>query len=193
MTSSSAAQAGSEGSLLPAEYSSRYHQQFVDRLWMRGLGATVGVYLVGVLIYFAWLQFALMGTSKVEQDAANLGPTYTNALQFKARLQILKDRQDLKYAALDCWKVVAELLPEGMQLEGFHFSDGKRLTINGTAPVGQEKQLLEFEKALRKAVVNNQPIFETFADPVDQMKWDPPRGNVEEWRCAFTLKRSETL
>ncbi len=193
LTATRAAQAGSEGNLLPAEFSTRYHQQFVDRLWMRGLGAMVALYLVGVLIYFAVLLFAMRGTGKVEDQVANLGPTYTNALQLKARMQILKDREDLKYAALDCWKTVAERLPDGLTLEQFHFSDGKRLTINGTAPVGQEKQLLEFEKILRKAVLDGQPIFEAFAEPADQMRWDPPRGSIVEWRCAFKLKRTEAL
>jgi hypothetical protein len=129
----------------------------------------------------------------VEQDAANLGPTYTNALQFKARLQILKDRQDLKYAALDCWKTIAELLPDGLQLEVYHFSDGKRLALDGTAPLGEEKQLLEFEKVLRKAVRDGQPMFEAFAEPAEQMRWDPPRGGVIPWHCVLKLKRTEEL
>ncbi|MBI3191695.1 MAG: hypothetical protein HYZ36_03440, partial [Pedosphaera parvula] len=37
--------------LLPEEYRIRYQQQFIDRLWMRGLGAFCALYLVGVLIY----------------------------------------------------------------------------------------------------------------------------------------------
>ena len=195
LTATRAAQAGAEGNLLPPEFSNRYQQQFVDRLWMRGLGAVLGLYLVGVLIYFAWLQFAQMGTSKVEQQVANLGPTYTNALQLKARLQILKDRQDLKYAALDCWKAVAERLPEGLTLDGFHLSDGKRLTLSGTAPSGQEQQLFDFENDIRKATANAQPLFAKYQEPQDQIKWDPPRGNppMVSWRFALKLNRTEAL
>ena len=38
--------------LLPAEFSARYHQQFVDRLWLRGLVTTGILYAIGVVIYF---------------------------------------------------------------------------------------------------------------------------------------------
>ena len=112
-------------------------------------------YLFGVLIYFAWLQFAQMGTNAVEQEVANLGPIYTNALQLKARYEVLKTQQDLKFAALDCWKAVAELLPDGVTLEGYNFNDGKRLTLNGSAPADQAKQLTDFDADIRKARLPN--------------------------------------
>jgi len=35
---------------VPEEFKVRYRQQFVDRLWMRGLGAIVAVYLIGVVV-----------------------------------------------------------------------------------------------------------------------------------------------
>ena len=38
LTATRAANAGPQANLLPAEYSTRYHQQLVDRLWMRGAG-----------------------------------------------------------------------------------------------------------------------------------------------------------
>ena len=44
LTAKRAAQAGSKLNLLPAEFSTRYQQQFVDRLWMRGLLARAGLY-----------------------------------------------------------------------------------------------------------------------------------------------------
>ena len=82
---------------------------------------------------------------------AERGPTYTNALQLKAKFQVLKDRQDLKFAALDCWKIVAELLPDGVTLDGYNFSDGRKLTLSGSAPADQTKQLLDFDADIRKA------------------------------------------
>ncbi len=51
MTAKRSAQAAQGASLLPAEFSTRYQQQFVDRLWMRGLAAIVALYLVGVAVY----------------------------------------------------------------------------------------------------------------------------------------------
>ena len=48
---------------MPAEYSTRYHQRFVDRLWMRRLGAVVLLYVIGVLVYFARLEVELYRTA----------------------------------------------------------------------------------------------------------------------------------
>jgi hypothetical protein len=190
LTAARAAQAGSEGNLLPAEFSTRYHQQFVDRFWMRGLGAVVALYLVGVLIYFARLQVELYRTRAVEQDAAERGPIYTNALQLKAKFQVLKDRQDLKYAALDCWKTVAELLPDGVTLDGYNFNDGRKLTLSGSAPSDQTKRLLDFDSDIRKVVVNGQPLFDPNAG--GHVTWDV-RGNLAIWHCVLELKRTEAL
>src|SRR5437016_12031704 len=51
LTAQRAARADSTTNLLPAEFSARYQQQFIDRLWMGGLGALAVVYVFGVLIY----------------------------------------------------------------------------------------------------------------------------------------------
>jgi len=191
LTATRVAQTEPQANLLPAEFSSRYQQQFVDRLWMRGLGAVIGLYLVGVLIYFGWLQYALIGTNQVEQQVASLGPTYTNALQLKARLKILQDRQDLKYAALDCWKTVAELLPDGVTLEGFSFNEGKKLTLNGTAPSDQVKPLLHFDADIRKATKDGQLLFDPSAG--DSLTYHQGAGGLVSWSCSLELKRTEAL
>jgi hypothetical protein len=190
LTAARAAQSGSEGNLLPAEFSTRYHQQFVDRLWMRSLGAVVLLYVVGVVIYFGRLQWELYRTGAVEDKVAERGPTYTNALQFKAKFQVLKDRQDLKFAALDCWKVVAELLPDSVTLEGYNFSDGRRLTLTGNAPEDQTKQLLDFDADIRKVAPEGQLLFDPNAG--EHVGWEK-RGNTVTWHCILELKRSEAL
>jgi hypothetical protein len=191
LTAARVAHSESQANLLPAEFSTRYQQQFIDRLWMRGLGTVIGLYLVGVLIYFAWLQFALMGTNKVEQDVVSLGPTYTNALQFKARFQVLKDRQDLKWAALNCWKAVAELLPDGATLVGFNFDSGKRLKLHGEAPGDQTQPILNFEADLRKVKVNDQPLFDSMAG--QRPNFRRKQGDIVTWDCELELKRAEAL
>jgi hypothetical protein len=190
LTATRAAKAGPQGNLMPAEFSTRYQQQFVDRLWMRGLGAVVALYLVGVMVYFARLEWELYGTRAVEQDAAIQGPIYTNALQLKAKYQLLTEREDLKFAALDCWKAVAELLPDGVTLEGYNFNDGKKLTLSGTAPADQTKRLLDFDADIRKVAPNGQPLFDPNAG--DHVTWDV-RGGVVSWHCILELKRTEAL
>ena len=188
MTAQRVSETEAQANLLPVEFSTRYQQQFVDRLWMRGLGTVIGFYLFGVMIYFAWLQFAQMGTNTVEQEVANLGPTYTNALQLQARYDVLKTQQDLKSAALDCWKAVAELLPDGVTLEGYNFNDGKRLTINGVAPEDQAKQLTDFDADIRKArLPDGQSLFDSLAG--EHLTYHKSANNTVSWSCVLELKK----
>jgi len=176
--------------LMPAEFSTRYRQQFVDRLWMRGLLAVGVVYVAGVLVYFAALEVLTLKASGVERQVAGVSNTYTNAIQLKARYGVLKDRQELKYAALDCWKAVADLLPASVTLESLNFNDGQKLLLGGMADSSAVNELIDFCDALRKTQVNGQPLF-------DQKKGDQvpsPRaagGNVS-WTFNLELKRTET-
>ena len=45
-------QSDTRSTMLPSEFSTRYHQQFVDRLWLRGLAATGILYAIGVADLF---------------------------------------------------------------------------------------------------------------------------------------------
>ena len=192
LTATRAARAGSEANLLPAEFTTRYRQQFVDRLWMRGLGAVVVLYVLGVLVYFARLEVELYRTGAVEQQVAYLGPIYTNALQLKAKFQVLKDDKELKFAALDCWKTVAELLPDGVTLEAFSFSEGKKLALSGSASKDQATRLVvDFDADIRKAVVNGQPLFDPIAG--DHVTYRDSAGGNVNWSCVLELKRTEAL
>jgi hypothetical protein len=189
LTAKRASAADASSNLLPAEFTTRYQQRFVDRLWMRGLAAVVGLYLVGVLIYALALGVLFLRTQSAENKVAAISNTYTNAIQLKARYQVLKDRQDLKYAALDCWKAVGDVLPNEITLDGFNFNDGHKLTLNGSAPGGQDKAVVDFNEAMRNATVNSQPLF-------DKAKGDPlsyragPGGTVS-WNFSLELKRTE--
>ena len=111
-------------------------------------------------------------------------------MQLKAKFQVLRDRQDLKYAALDCWKAVAELLPEGVTLEGYNFSDGKRLTLNGSAPAGQEKRLIDFDADIHKATKDGQLLFDPNAG--EHLTYQN-RGANAVWSCVLELQRGEAL
>jgi hypothetical protein len=190
LTARRAATAEPRANLLPAEFTTRYHQQFVDRLWIRGLAAVGGIYLAVVLVYMAFLGYANWRTTQVEGQLAALSPDYTNAIQLRDRFKVLKERQDLKYAALDCWNATAGLLPEDVMLESMDFRDGKRFTLNGTAPSGQYKKLLDFEAALRKYKVDGQLLFDPSKD--EPVQWRE-QGQNANWRLDLELKRSETL
>ena len=185
------AASSSGAALLPAEFSARYHQQFVDRLWLRGLVTTGILYAIGVVIYFCATTLLNYKTVAVEQQAAQLGGSYTNVLQLKARYAVLSERQQLKYAALDCWKIVAENLPAGLTLQRSSFADGQKLTLNGICTPDQIGEILgqsKFYDAVRKAKLDGQDMFEP--TPLDPLGYNVS-GNTANWHFTLQLKRAE--
>ncbi len=187
-TARRAAESAPNTTLLPPEFAARYQQQLVDRLWMRGLGAVLGIYLAGVMIYFIALSFLSYKTNGVEQQAAGLGGAYTNALQLNAQLKVLRERQELKYAALDSWQAVAETMPAGITLNSLNFSGGKKLSLSGSAPADQAGAVIDFSDSLRKFSVRGHPLFDTSRN-------DPPRTQVVpgggiNWSYELELKRT---
>ena len=189
-TARRAADADATSNLLPAEFSTRYQQQFVDRLWLRGLFAVGGLYLIGVLIYALALLGFFVRTQSVERRVAGMSGTYTNAIELKARYDVLKDRQALKFAALDCWKAVADIMPNDLTLDNLNFRDGHELRLNGTAPAGQAQSLLEFFDQLRKSKVGDQPLFDQTRGDSAPRSGTKPGGGIT-WNFTFELKRVE--
>jgi hypothetical protein len=196
-TARRATQASPAANLLPAEFAARYHQQFVDRLWMKGLLAVGAAYLVGVVIYGGVLGFNMFQASGAESARDKLSDNYTNTMQLKATYGVLKEREDLKFAALDAWKAIAELMPETLSLDTWNFGDGKRLVLSGSAASNEHRQeILDFEKAVRK-----------YKDPKstksNELLFDPNKGeglNLRMgangailWDFSVELKRSEVL
>ena len=182
------ATAADKSNLLPAEFTARYHQQFVDRLWLRGLFYAGAVYAFYCVIYFCAVAALGFQTGRVERQAAALNNDYTAAMQLKARYEVLKERQQLKYAALDCWQWVAEELPPAIALQRFSFADGQHLALSGTAPQDQVNTLFDFNTALKKKQVGGQFVF-------DQQRGDAvnPRlsGNQESWSLSLELLHGE--
>ncbi len=179
--------------LVPGEISTRYRNQFWDSLWLRGALAVGGLYLLGIMIYFAALFVQDFRVSRVEAEVSGLGASYTNAIQLRERYQVLKTRQDLKFAALDCWKTTAELMPEDVQLDGFGFTDGRKLSLNGTAAANKVDDVLEFYGAMRKASLKGQPMFDaTGAKKGQELSTRlGPGGTVVNWNFGLELKRTE--
>jgi hypothetical protein len=187
-TARRAAAAGLRAPFLPAEFSVRYHQQYVDRLWLRGLAATGVLYAIGVVIYFCAVGLLAVQTRQVERQVAGISGSYTNTLQLRARLEVLQQRQELKYAALDCWKIVAEQLPAGIALQRFSFVDGRKLSLNGTSTPDQLNVLYDFDKGMHKAMLNNQPMFNSGEPPL----WRQQNNKVT-WNYDLQLKRQEGM
>ncbi len=190
LTARRAAETDSKTNLLPPEFATRYHQQFVDRLWGRGLLGVGAIYMVGIAIFFAGLQVQSFRASGVEKHVRELGPQYTNTIQLRDRYKVLKERQELKFAALDCWKATAELMPESLGLDNFSLADGRTLRLNGTVAASQVTEIYDFYDAMRKVVVNDQLLF-------DPDKGTTPKSQVMQgganasWNFALELKRAE--
>ncbi len=170
--------------LLPPEYAKRYRQQFIDGLWMRGAFAVLSLYIIGVLIYFSAL-FALKHQFNIEQgNLAVLGVAYTNAQKDVAQLRILHQRDALKYAALDCWKVVAENVPENVSIDNLSF-DHQKLELWGSVAAEDDQTVLDFNASLRNATSPNNPNETLFADV------SPPAfPSQSKWRFSCTLKNA---
>jgi hypothetical protein len=146
------------------------------------------LYAIGVLIYFCAVGFLSIRTHKVEKEVDSISGSYTNALQLKARSEVLKERQNLKYAALDCWKLVGEQLPDGISLQRFSFSDGQKLSLGGTAAPGQINGLFDFNGGLQKARLNGQAVFiSEGGEPLVYRQ----NGNTVTWNFSLALQRGE--
>jgi len=177
--------------LLPEEFSTRYRQQFVDRLWLRGLIATGVVYAIAVVIYLAATNVLAHQAGALRDQVAQISGDYTNALQLQARYEVLKQRQQLEYAALDCWKIVAQQLPADLNLQRFSFHNGEKLSLNGICTqdqIGLISDPDKFYDAVRKAQVNGQPMFDPEA--VEPLIWNQS-GNTISWRFTLQLRHSE--
>ena len=177
-----------KSNLLPEEFVAQYHQQFVDRLWLRGLAYAGVAYAVLLVIYFSAVGVLGFHTGQVEAQVAALSGSYTNAMELKAKFAVLKERAQLKYAALDCWQLVAQELPPGISLQRSSFSDGRKLSLGGQVNQDDTQKVIDFYDALRKGKLNGQPVFDP--NPVDQLVYRQS-GNAVVWNFALELLHTE--
>ena len=190
LTAKRAAASDGKGNLIPAEFATRYRNQFVDRIWIRGALAVVALYLIGVAIYFGIVGFQDYRVGQVETKIAGLGEDYTNTIQLRERYQVLKTRKELKFAALDCWKTLSENQPETVTLETFGFSNGRKLVLNGTAPQENNSDVLKMYADMRKATINGQPLFSFTGGKEPELRLGPG-GTIVNWNFTLELKRTE--
>jgi hypothetical protein len=188
-----AAQGETQGNLLPPEYAARYRQKFVDGLWMKGLGAVLAVYLLGVLVYFATLEYYRYQQTTVAQQAGDLGIAYTNTLKIKAQAELLQEQVTLRFAALDCWKAASELLPADLSLTSFSFSRGRAVGLFGLGPADAADKVTDYNEALRKYAPEGAagtPLFKQ-VDPPRLSQRGGPQGNQVTWSFTCELRRAE--
>jgi hypothetical protein len=174
--------AGDGGSsLLPAEFATRYRQEFVDGLWMRGAFVVVAIVLAGTLGYFGALYSLGLALQNERSKLNTVRQAYTDAQKDKAEIAILQARANLQYAALDAWKAVAEAMPEGLTLNNLYFGNGK-LELRGTADKDDLQVIYSFNESLRHAVKpgNETPLF----THVDAPKTATTRANTTDWNFS---------
>ncbi|HEV2694701.1 MAG TPA: hypothetical protein VG347_17530 [Verrucomicrobiae bacterium] len=176
--------------LLPAEFTERYRQQFTDRLWLHALGYAGLAYAVFLVFYFSAVTFRSYQASKVGGQVAAISNEYTNVVELQARYAVLQRRDQLKFAALDCWQVVAQQMPSGIQLQRMSLTAGRRLSLSGTTTPDMVNTLFDFDSALRKykykdAKGNEQQFF----DPQAGEHVNPrTQGNLTTWNCSVELR-----
>ena len=189
LTARRVAGGSAETNLLPPEFTARYRQRFIDRLWMGGLAAIVGIYVVYAMIYLGGVQFSGYQYNSVQNEMASLGPTYTNTVQLRERLKVLQDTLDLQYAALECYLSAAKSLPPELTLNNINFERGRKVTFFGTAGAEDRAKVLEFNAAMIDYTVKTQRFF---------AKVNPPNSTVQpgqtmlNWNFSCDLKRTDT-
>ncbi|HTA29370.1 MAG TPA: hypothetical protein VK731_02735, partial [Candidatus Cybelea sp.] len=113
---------------------------------------------------------------------------YTEAKKDRDQLIILQDRQALKFAALDCYKAVAEFLPEGVTIDDVYF-DRSKFELRGTVTSEERDSVENFNEELRHAPNPNKPGELLFAEVVAPTY--PKIGATStDWR--FTCKLKDT-
>lgn len=190
LTARRAADGDATNNLLPIEFATRYQQEFVDRLWGRGLLAALVIYGMGLAIFFIALAVFSHVTDGVQAQAQATSQAYTNSIQLTGMLNVLKERETLKFAALDCWEAVAETLPTGLNLDTLSFNDGTKLSLRGTAPADQVMAVTDFYDKLRKWETHGegepvQPLFNVSSDEGPRTSLN---GGTVTWSFDLDIK-----
>jgi len=186
-----AARGESLANLLPAEFTTRYRQQFVDSVWMRGLGALVAVYLLGVAGFLGLLWRAETQKHDLEGRVTALSGAYTNALVTRARIQVLQEQIALKYAAIESLKAVSAKLPEGMTLTDFAFQRGRNVFLRGIAPAEQISKITDYNGALQKVELDGKPLFKSVSAPNISGSGANPQQMAWSFNCELRSVETE--
>jgi hypothetical protein len=180
---------GISTNLLPSEFAARYKQKFVDRIWMRALGAIAVLYMACALVYIGFVKYADYRHGQIQGQIASLGQTYTNTIRLREELKVLQDTIELQYAALECYLSVAKTLPSELTLNNINFERGRKVTFFGTASAEDRAKVLDFNAELLKYVAKDQPLFSKVNSP--NMGVGQP-GQPFTWNFSADLKRTDS-
>jgi hypothetical protein len=177
--------------LLPPEYTARYQQRFNERLIVQALGALLVAYVAIVSVYIGATLFEKFRYGQQDGTIALLGKDYTNTIVLKENVRVLQDQVDLQYAALNCYKAVAEHLPSELTLESINFDHGKKLTLLGTGTGEDRPKVVDFMDQMRTIEVGDegrkQKLFKTLDGPrIDSLPNQPLR-----WAFSCDLNRAD--
>lgn len=175
--------------LLPPDFTARYKQQFVDRLWMRSLAAVIALYIVGALFYLGGVKWTSYQHGSIVDELTSLGPTYTNTVQIREKVKVLQDTLELQYAALESYLAVAKTLPPELTLNNINFERGRKVTFFGTSSAEDRPKVLEFNDALINYTVRTQRFFAKVNPP--SMQTQPGQATLN-WNFSCELKRTDT-
>jgi hypothetical protein len=127
---------------------------------------------------------------RLEAQIKTLGTEYTNTIKLQEKHRVIKERSDLKGLALDCWKSVAELMPESSRLDSFNFNEGRKLSLTGTCPKDDVQAALDFSGKLRKVTQEGKRLF---GDTGDQFAYRPAAGaggSDVSWSFSMDIPRT---
>ncbi len=174
-------------SLVPVETQSRQRQQFVDRLWLQGLGAVGMAYLVIVVVYLGVLNWRWWDLDSLQSDNGQLALQYTNTLATKAQKEVLLEQVALRYAALESWRQAIEVLPVSLNLNTINFVKGRMLRLDGTVSMDAQPEVVSYGNELRKLVLTNGVSLFSGVKPGPITT----RGSVSTWSLEAELNRAE--
>jgi hypothetical protein len=106
----------------------------------------------------------------------------------EARIHVLEERKNLQFAALDCWKAVAETLPAEVTIDQMIFERGETFNLYGTVPQENVGEVTDFNQALRNAKVNGDFLFSDVSTPSLRT-----RGTSVSWVFSCKLRAGEKL
>lgn len=179
--------------LMLEDIHTKYRQQYIDGLWMSSLGGVAIVYIFAVLLYFVALEWRRGESIDLQTNLRSKANSYTNAMQLQAKVGILQEQVDLKYSALDCLKVISEMMPDGMSLLSFNFRQGKVLTLRGNVPTDESIKVTDYHGFLIDAKVGENPLFASVSDPTISNATGRRRSTdapMSTWSFNCELRRS---